>query len=290
MKRAYVDYNPRQATRKLIATCNSIIAEYDGQPMTLRQLHYQLVSRGVQPNTQRAYKRLSSHLSKARMGGLVDWDAIIDRLRVVRARPHFDSPADAVQEVARQYAIDTWADQPYRVEVWIEKDALIGVLEDFCEQHDVPLFAARGNGSTTCLQEAAELRIKAREARGQRTVIALMTDHDPTGLCIGEAARDALEAMGARPIVCRVALTREQAEARGVPPIPTKKKDSRSPAYIAQHGDRCWELDCLSPLELQGEVLAVIERYREDERWLAALGREQEQREQLARIAAGVQS
>src|SRR3990167_1036865 len=76
-----------------------VIAEYDAQKikMTLRQLFYQLVSRDIIPNTVKEYKKLGDLLTDARYAGLVDWDAIEDRIRVPQMHPEWDDVKDLIE-------------------------------------------------------------------------------------------------------------------------------------------------------------------------------------------------
>jgi len=97
MMPAYIEYVPHtfsRANRELIATCNALIDEYRAQgfTLTLRQLYYQYVSRGVITNTDHEYKRLVSIINDARLAGLVDWTAITDRTRALRSAAHWDNP------------------------------------------------------------------------------------------------------------------------------------------------------------------------------------------------------
>ena len=126
---------------KKIEVVNGIIDEYFsvGKRITLRQIHYRLVARMLQDNTEGEYKNLSDLLVDARECGLIDWDAIEDRTRHVRTQAHWGSPANLLEAAAKQYAIDLWKGQPYYIEVWIEKDALIGVVEIAVEDLDVCL-------------------------------------------------------------------------------------------------------------------------------------------------------
>src|SRR5882757_3288882 len=131
----YKEIKFSDASMALIKRCNGIITEYTGQGfrLTLRQLYYQLVSRDLIANKQTEYKRLGSVINDARLAGLIDWDMIEDRTRNVRTIASWSDPADIIDTVARQYKEDLWESQPYRVEVWIEKDALLGVIEPVCE-------------------------------------------------------------------------------------------------------------------------------------------------------------
>jgi hypothetical protein len=116
---------------ELINKANAIIAEYaqQGFELTLRQLYYQFVSRDFIPNNLRAYKNLGDVINDARLAGLVDWLAIVDRTRHLKDLAHWDDPADIIAACAKQFRLDKWDNQPRRVEVWIEKDALVGVIE-----------------------------------------------------------------------------------------------------------------------------------------------------------------
>lgn len=115
----------------MIAQANKIIATYSAQgyDLTLRQLYYQFVSRDLIPNKQSEYKRLGAIVSEARRAGLIDWDAIVDRTRNLQQLGTWDSPAEVLEEDARWFRYDRWESQPYYVEVWFEKDALMGVFK-----------------------------------------------------------------------------------------------------------------------------------------------------------------
>ena len=110
---------------------NRIMQEYaeEGYDLTLRQLYYQFVARDLIPNKPSEYNKLGSIINDARMAGLLDWDYIVDRTRSLRKLPSWDTPADLVKAAAEQYREDIWANQDNYVEVWIEKDALVGVIE-----------------------------------------------------------------------------------------------------------------------------------------------------------------
>ena len=125
----YVSRRFKPETMEKVAMAHVIIREYaeEGYDLTLRQLYYQFVSRGWLPNTDRNYKNLGAIVNNARLAGLLPWDAIVDRTRGLEARGHWETPVDIVRDAARSFGVDRWEGQDYRVEVWIEKDALVGV-------------------------------------------------------------------------------------------------------------------------------------------------------------------
>jgi len=189
----YVAKNFSATAVGVIREANAIIAEYaaQGYDLTLRQLYYQFVSRDLLPNRQSEYKRLGDIINDARLAGLVDWEAIVDRTRNIRALPHWSDPAAIVQAAASSFAVDKWAEQPRRVEVWIEKDALVGVFEPVCEELDVPLFACRGYTSQSEVWGAAQ-RLERYLVACQDVVILHFGDHDPSGLDMTRDIRERL--------------------------------------------------------------------------------------------------
>ncbi|GAI93417.1 unnamed protein product [marine sediment metagenome] len=183
MKIAYKLKRWTAGTLALATASIDVVTEYqaDGMALTLRQLYYQLVARALLPNTQRDYKRLGVVVSDARLCGMLDWSAIEDRGRNVIDQAHWSSPAEIVGACAEQYRVDTWATQAYRPEVWVEKEALIGVVADAAEPLDVPAFACKGYTSQSELWRAGMRMVKHLE-NGQAPVVVHLGDHDPSGI------------------------------------------------------------------------------------------------------------
>jgi hypothetical protein len=250
MKIKYKDFRLSAASRALVKQCNEIIEDYTAQGfmLTLRQLYYQLVSRDIIPNTERSYKRVGSIINDARLAGLVDWNAIEDRTRNVRSLSHWDNPADIVETVAKQFRVDMWTGQTYRPEVWIEKDALVGVIEGICHRYDVPYFSCRGYTSQSEMWGASQRMIKHAE-RGQVPYILHFGDHDPSGKDMSRDIIDRLNMfMGEGGLEFkRMALNMDQIEQYKPPPNPAKLTDARCAGYIAEFGTSSWELDALEP-------------------------------------------
>lgn len=262
----YVPKRFRAEALKIIEAANSILSTYAAQgfDVTLRQLYYQFVQRGTIPNTERDYKRLGEIINDARLAGLLDWTAIVDRTRFVRKNPHWNAPSEIVSSCAEQFQVDKWTGQEYYVEVWIEKDALIGVIGGVCRSLDAPHFSCRGYVSQTAVWGAAQ-RIKGRVQAGQRAVVIHLGDHDPSGLDMTRDIQERLnlfaEHYGSSIKVERIALTMEQIEEHNPPPNPAKESDSRAHDYIIKYGASSWELDSLDPATLANLVRSAIRRY-----------------------------
>jgi hypothetical protein len=187
----YVKKNFGAEALAIIKIANQICASYasQGYDLTLRQLYYQFVARDILPNTQKSYNKLGNIINDARLAGLMDWDYIVDRTRFVRSLTHYADPAARIRSAARTYQIDMWARQPERVEVWIEKDALVGVIERTCQSLDVPYFSCRGYTSQSEVWGAAQ-RIGEHLAAGKDVTILHLGDHDPSGI---DMTRDILD-------------------------------------------------------------------------------------------------
>lgn len=241
-KIAYKEFNFRKPTLDMIAKANEIIREYAAQgfDLTLRQLYYQFVSRDLIPNTQKDYKNLGSIINDARLAGLIDWNSIVDRTREVRTLSHFDGPEDIVSACAQQFNLDRWEGQPYRPEVWIEKDALVGVFERVCRELDVPLLSCRGYTSQSEMWGAGQRMLRYKKQK-QKPVVFHFGDHDPSGKDMSRDILDRLELFtGGMLQFERLALNMNQVEQYEPPPNPAKITDSRANAYIAEFGDESW--------------------------------------------------
>lgn len=194
----------RAETLRVLDLVGGIVQQYQRQGFTLslRQLYYQLVTQNVIPNSEREYKRLGDIVRDGRRAGLIDWEAIEDRGRFLRSRSHWSEPSDIVKSAARSFAIDKWATQDVRPEVWVEKDALVGVIEPVCDLLCVPFFACRGYASETALWEAAQ-RLMVHVEAEQTPVVFHLGDHDPSGIDMTRDIRDRLQLFGAGEIEVR---------------------------------------------------------------------------------------
>lgn len=257
----FVDINFRPKTMRVIEQAVDIIADFTAQgfKLTLRQLYYQFVSRDLLPNKQSEYKRLGSIIDDARRAGLIDWSAIEDRTRNLERLSVWQSPQQILSAVAEQYREDWWLNQPIYPEVWIEKDALTGVIEGVCEEYQVPYFACRGYASQSEMYDAAK-RLQRRARAGQTPTIFHLGDHDPSGLDMTRDNEDRLSTFARRPIkVIRLALNMAQIDQYSPPPNPAKDTDSRFDDYAEQYGDSSWELDALDPSVINQTIREAIE-------------------------------
>lgn len=259
---AYENWNPRGQSLELIGIAEQICSSYQAQgyDLTLRQLYYQFVSRDVIPNNQRQYKMLGNVIDRARRAGYLDWNYIVDRTRNLMGFATYDSPADLIAEQEYRFHRDLWENQDYRIEVWVEKEALAGVIGRASGSYACDYFSCRGYVSQSEMHAAAE-RHQRYERRGQDVVVLHLGDHDPSGIDMSRDIQDRLSFFGANTVVERIALNMDQVEEYGPPPNPAKLTDSRVEEYIARYGEESWELDALDPATLNALINEHIERY-----------------------------
>lgn len=263
---------------------NRICAELraQGYDITLRQLYYQFVARGLRENTKQSYDNLGATLNQARLSGLMDWDYLVDRTRNLQSYARHSSPSEVIRPLA--YGTDRWAEQDFRVEVWVEKEALVGVVEQAAGRMRLPFFACRGYVSQSELYAAAMRHLQYQRA-GQNVIVVHLGDHDPSGIDMTRDVQDRLLLFGANTEVRRIALNMDQVEQYSPPPNPAKLTDSRSTTYVAEHGFESWELDALEPQLLEQLILDEARTYvTDDAAWERSEQREQEGRLQLTRV------
>ena len=267
-KICFVPKQFRAKTLAIIEQAQGILEEYSDYAITVRTLYYQFVARNLIENAISSYHLIVRTLTDARNAGLIDWNAIEDRARDLIVPPTWSCPRTAIEAVARQYRLDLWEDHEVRPEVWIEKVALIPVIEDICWKYGVGLFGCRGYVSCSEMFDAGDSRIRLRSENKQRSVIIHLGDHDPSGL---DMTRDIEERVsryaGELVEVRRIALNMDQVEQYELPPNFAKQTDTRFREYHARFGDESWELDALAPDVLVGLVENAINTYRDPDLW-----------------------
>lgn len=285
-KICYVEKRFKAKSLAMIDQANSIITEYQeqGYQLTLRQLYYQFVSRDLIPNSDKSYDNLGALISDGRLAGLIDWNAIEDRTRNLKELSHWETPQQIVEACANQFRVDRWENQPYRIECWVEKEALAGVVERSCVGLDVPFFSCRGYVSQSEMWVAGQ-RFKRHIRNGQIPKVLHLGDHDPSGI---DMTRDITERLamfsGQRVDVIRIALNWDQVKQYNPPPNPAKVSDSRFIAYQQEFGDESWELDALEPKVIDALIQKHVKTFRDDHAWNATAKVQDAGREALNRV------
>jgi hypothetical protein len=217
------------------------------------------VSSDVIPNKLSEYGKLSWLLKEARMSGIVDWNAIEDRLRKPSKPSTWDNPKDIVNACISQYRCDRMKNQDTYLEVWVEKDALSGVLKRVTEKYGIPIVVNRGYSSCTAMYDANERFCTACDL-DQEIKVIYVGDFDPSGQDMIRDITDRIEEFNNGTYkfeIIPIALTWDQIEQYNPPPNPAKITDPRAKEYICKHGPTSWEVDALRP-EVLNTILASI--------------------------------
>lgn len=288
MKQSYEQWNPKPTTRKLVEMAEQTCRDYQrrGYNLTLRQLYYRFIALDIIPNTEHSYKNFGNMINRARLAGMIDWDHIEDRLRPSRGTIHYNGHQDLMVVAAGSYRIDKWWDQDTRVEVWVEKDALVDPVSRAARRRDVDYMVCRGYMSQSSQWRAAQRLLQYIQG-GQNVVVIHLGDHDPSGIDMTRDIEDRIRKFieidwyrdtgsflgsddtgGRRPLtIDRIALNMDQVQEYDPPPNPAKLTDSRAGGYITEHGYESWELDALDPDVLDTLITDAIDKYRDPSRY-----------------------
>lgn len=264
--------NFRPNTVQLLNQILKVIQSYQeqGYRLTLRQLYYQLVVQNVFENEQKNYAKLSRLLGEARMSGLCDWNAIEDRIRVPQFPSQWNDIPDAMNTLINVYRRKRWNDQENYVEVWVEKDALSGVLEPITNDYHVHLLVNRGYSSISAMHDAS-LRFLRAERKGKNCYLLYLGDQDPSGEDMVRDIEHRLDELWATVKVSKIAITMEQVQAYNPPPNPAKLTDPRAEDYILKHGVNSWEVDALPPAVLNAILTDELELLVDREKYEAQI-------------------
>jgi len=286
---------------EIVPKALEIAEEYREQDLTLtlRQIYYQFVARGLAPSGDSSYRRIGEALTEARYEGDFPVELIVDRGRSVKpgAFTRDDRSVDRAAVGARDWVralpeflmqVDRWTGQASHVSVWFEKEALSGVFGPVCDELGVSWFACKGYPSVSslfewvrsaafacgCEQEDRRYRYpgvpvdvrERHEGRCERCEILYLGDHDPDGWEIPRSAiRNVARICDVEGIALdvswdRLALNMDQIRRYNPPPFEAKVSSSRYASYVREHEtDDAWELDALEPTVLRDLIRSEIE-------------------------------
>lgn len=305
-------YRPHRfepASRAIIDKANEFILQYEAQGYTLilRQLYYRFIAKdafpnswidriynikhGLDPNTKNTiknYKRLGEIISKGREAGLISWTALEDRNRTLYGTNPVEDPDSLLDNIEQRLIMDCWKDQPYYLEVFVEKDSLGPIVARPANKWRAPHMACKGYLSASQAWRAGT-RFAEAIANGKQVVLIHVGDHDPSGKDMTRDNQERLSLFAQSGVaIDRVALNMDQILQRNPPPNPAKVTDSRFETYVKEFGPSCWELDALEPAELDDIISTAVESYVDKKLWDATLAREKRERAKVKQFFDGV--
>ncbi len=246
------------------------------RPCTVRQVYYQLVVRGAVDKTEAQYDTVGRLLVEMRREGRVAYGAITDNTRMARRPRTWSSLSDALEITQRNYRRAMWDDQDAYVEIWLEKDALSGVLIDVTVEWDVPLMVSKGFASLSFLAAAAE----TIDSIQKPTYLYYFGDHDPSGVVIDRKIEQTIRELAPDAEINfeRIAVLPSQIEELSLPTRPTKISDSRSRSFDGESV----EVDAIAPSHLRGMARTCILRHINAEAYETSMRAEAAERDTLA--------
>ena len=257
--------NGRGMAQRSLDLIEAMYAEAEAaQPITGRGVGYKLFAAGLiasmaKPEMQRVYRLLR----EARERGDIPWEWIVDETRELERVSTWANPAAYARAVARSYRRDFWNQQPRRVMVVSEKGTVRGLLRPVLDDFAVGFQVMHGFSSATIVHDISE------DDDGRPLVILYAGDFDPSGMFMSEEDLPTRFSKydGNHVVLRRIALTRRQGS--GLPSFPAtdKRKDPRYKWFVANYGDRCWELDAMDPNALRRVVEHAIRGLIEPVAW-----------------------
>jgi hypothetical protein len=283
-----------KATRQLIEAALKILEEEN--PMTIRQLFYRLVSIVLIANTLSDYHRVSRLMTKARRDDRCPYEWIVDRSRPTYAPSVWRDPAGYAEGVKQSYRKDYWEMQPNYCELWCEKDAIIGSIQDLTDRLGLTVRVGRGFLSATRINDIAQ---HLNSVNKRNKTVFYLGDHDPSGQDIQRAAyvrvrQRARELWSSERAsfphgdgltpwfeVERIAIHPEDIAKFKLPPLRIRTKedgeyaDPRAKNFVKKHGKHCVELDALPPTELRRRIREAVESKLDMKLWNRAIAIEE---------------
>jgi hypothetical protein len=271
-----------EATTGFITAALEILEQEN--PMTVRQLFYRLVSVGHIQNTTPDYQRVSRLIAKCRRDDRCPYEWIVDRSRPTYQPSVWRDPAGYAKSVKRWYRKDYWATQPEYVEIWSEKDSVIGSIQDLTDELGIIVRVGRGFQSVTRINDVAKHLVNIRKPK----TVLYLGDWDPSGESIQRAPHAGIQERAEQFAqvgdysrsaftVERVAIHKADIAIFNLPPLLIKRKengdykDSRAKKFVQQHGEDCVELDALPPTELRRRIRVEVEKRLDLVRWKRAI-------------------
>jgi hypothetical protein len=253
----------------LIEQANNIIGQYEGLKLTVRQIYYRLVASQLIPNSTSSYQKVVKALVYARKQGSVDYDDIEDRTREVHrveseeyesATSYFNGYLNYIKRLDENYTLPLWWNQPVKMQVWVEKQALSSLFQAITDKWGVDLVVCRGYPSLTLLHEASVV-LNGEDDKDLQ--IIYFGDFDPSGADIERNVGESLDTdFGVVMDIERIAITRDQIDKYHIPPAPAKTSDSRYEGFLEREGV-AWqvELDAIEPKTLQKMIEGAIKKH-----------------------------
>ena len=284
------DFSP--AKKPLLDAILRIVEEQrEFWPLSVRQIHYRLLGENAPlihaskrdshyRNDRDSYRAAVDVAARARIRGLVLWQAIADETRPVDSNKAFHDLGEFFRQETANFLTGYWRDllqsQPHHVEIVAEKLTVRSILARVAREHTMPMTISRGMCSLP-----AKRKIYERYACSQKEKLILLcvSDLDPAGDTIAADLPESFEQdFGLDDVEAfKAALTIEQVEQYGL--APSMEANTSSPTYptfVERYGvTDAFELEAMEPANLAMELILAIEEVIDVDLFNQELGAEQ---------------
>lgn len=275
----------------------TILTEYPKDvAITARQMWYRMISHPYNYliNHASIYTNMDGKLTLLRKKGLIDWRRIEDRSRHEISGEDYDSPApdeyvaQMIKGMEKFYKKDVWTTQKYIIEIWIEKDTLVGIVSKIALKYRVLTFPAGGQTSFTKIKEGA---VRIVKHPNKKKKILYLGDWDGHGDLINKRLERDINLYSESGIKIEwdyMGIKPEQAKRLDLVPNILKddikgkgKKIERD--FEAKYGTDKWEVDALPMSELEKLVKKnILKCIDNNKAWNARIKEQKADRDYIA--------
>ena len=248
------------------AACRILAAIH---PCSVRAVCYQLFVQGRIANMgKNETNKVSRNLRDAREWRIIPWEWIVDDTRTTHCVSSWASPEDYAEAVKASYRKDLWEMQPVHLEIWSEKSTIFGTIKPIIDAYQLPFRSFHGYSSATAIHDAA----CASQTIEKPFSVFYIGDWDPSGLHMSEAdLPERIERYDGEIEVTRLALRQDDLAELPSFDLDSKENDSRYRWFKKRsapyHGNKCWEVDAMSPAVLRERVEEAILGMIDQEAW-----------------------
>ena len=271
---------PWSWTKKQIARADDVMKVLEEfkkyLPMTLRQIFYQLLHYTDAPHWKCKYKgEIKTVVIYSALGRVLKWmriyeridrDVIIDEHRIITAKMGFtDTEAfieSEIENIGYGYSRCNAQKQPRHIEIWIEKAALLRLVEPVADEFCRRVIVCKGYNSVTFQTQFYTRAMEALQY-GMVPTVLYFGDWDPSGENMIYAAMQTIDdELGLDGVeYYRCGVNPEHFGMIQKNPVPIKPSDSRAKKFIEKHGTTAYELDALHPEQLKTLVRESIMQF-----------------------------
>jgi hypothetical protein len=255
----------KRATKAEMAERAEFVADFTRKfaPVTVRQVFYAATVNYVIEKTEGGYNKIQQVCLTGRRNGTIPYRYIADNSRSFYQVTAFEDLSNASETFADTYKRDFWASSCDAIEVWLEKEALAGVVLPVTNEYRVRLVPTRGFASETIVHSAIQT---AKNEGRSRLFIKTLYDFDRSGqdaeAAIVRRMNEIGASLGVEVIHEILALTRHQIFTMDLPTRPAKKKSAADKNWKY---DFAVELDAMPPEVLRSIIADALEPHMPSE-------------------------